>query len=79
VAKSSKPLSFLDECKLLTPRTWLDKLSAEDREEILEVRRAFQAGELCVSAALIHKQAIKRFGIDLKASRFREWIKEGKT
>lgn len=53
---------LLEKIKASDPKTWLDKLSAEHRKEVMELRRAWQAGEVAAGPMRVHQDLTEYLG-----------------
>ena len=76
MAKKLTPLAEL--ARSLKPprnRQWIDAVPAADREELLDLRQRFQAGEYQVKASVIYRELIKeRYGEHVADSTFVRWM-----
>jgi len=59
------------------PQTWFDKVPAEDQAALLELRRAFQTGELPHSKRQLYRDVVlPELHIKVKANTFAAWLGE---
>ncbi len=75
---AKKPSSFLDAVKALPikkqQKIWFDDLDAADQEELLDFRRAFQAGEVPQSKSTIADKIKERFVLSVERMAILKWL-----
>lgn len=56
---------------------WYDRLNAEQKKEMLEIRQAYQSGRWSMPAIQICKYAITRYSLKVTPNSVRRWLKGG--